>query len=71
MPIYNFECKNNHQQDVMLTHTEHEALAVDESGAKYVDCNVKYGDQKNPVCVEHAHQTFGSVSFVVQHLKRR
>jgi len=55
----------------MLTHTEHEALAKDESGSRYMECGVKYGDAKNPVCKEHSYQTFGSVGFVVQHLKRR
>jgi hypothetical protein len=71
MPIYKFKCENNHEQEVMLSFTERDDLPKDEGGRQFIPCDVKYGNMKQPVCPFNAYQDYGSVGFVVQHLKRR
>ena len=58
-------CDNNHNQESILTFSEHEELPRGKNGKKYISCNVKYGDIKKPKCKEKAYQTIEIVEFSI------
>ena len=60
MPYYDFVCNNGHKQSQKLSFSEYDALPK-EDNVPYVECDVKYGDLKQPRCPEKALRKIESV----------
>jgi len=65
IPFYLFKCERNHTQELRLSFAEHADLAYEPGIGTYVECRVKYGDLKQPMCGRRAYQVFdGNVGLI-------